>query len=171
MLSYLTQDFQVNNEKISKMIMFTYRLGNYLYYHVNNKFVKGLFYPLYKLLDLFVIQIIAGAEIPAKCKIGEGFWIVHGAKGLIIHPDVKIGKNVRVFHQVTIGANDPRKPEGYGVPVIGDNVLIGAGAKILGPITIGDNARIGANSVVVKSVPPNHTAVGIPATIRANRDY
>lgn len=166
MWSYLTIDFSVNKLRSSKLILFTYRLGNYLQYSSKSKIVKALSLPFYRLFELLFIKILAGAEIPAKCQIGTGCWLMHGAKGIIIHPDTVIGNNARIFHQVTIGANDPRKSNGYGIPTIGDNVFIGAGAKILGPITIGNNVIIGANAVVVTNIPSNSTAIGVPAKIR-----
>jgi serine O-acetyltransferase len=85
----------------------------------------------------------------------------HNGIGIVIHPKVKIGKNVLICQQVTIGGT------GYelSVPVIGDDVYIGAGAKILGPIEIGSNCVIGANAVVVKSVPSGCVVAGVPARI------
>lgn len=77
----------------------------------------------------------------------------HGLYGIIISGEAKIGKNCTIFHQVTIGTN------GHGVPIIGDNVLIGAGAKILGPIKVGNGSKIGANVVVTKNIPENSVVV------------
>lgn len=84
----------------------------------------------------------------------------HGIKGIIIHPTAKIGRNVTILHQVTIGVRDVNESA-----VIGDNVFIGAGAKILGNIKIGNGAKIGANAVVIKDVPANATVVGVPGRI------
>lgn len=84
----------------------------------------------------------------------------HHLNGIIISHYAKIGKNCTIYQQVTIAQDEQGK-----AAVIGDNVLIGAGAKIIGNVTIGDNAKIGANAVVVKDVPPNATAVGVPARI------
>src|SRR5882757_6522866 len=104
------------------------------------------------------IEMITGCTINREVKIGDGFHLIHGGN-VRIHPDVVIGKNCTILHEVTIGTNTGRE----GVPVIGDNVQIGAGAKILGPIKIGDGAIIAANSLVIADVPAGATAVGVPA--------
>ena len=108
-----------------------------------------------------ISEICFGVAIRGSTEIGPGLYIGH--VGLIrIHPDVKIGKNFTVTHGVTIGMQGVGKK---GVPVIGDNVFIGCGAKILGPVKIGNNVKIGANAVVVTDLPDNCTAVGVPARI------
>jgi serine O-acetyltransferase len=101
-------------------------------------------------------SIVTGADIPLNCQIGGGLLIPH-PNGIVIHPDARIGVNCLVFQQVTIGARGR-----YGPPNIGGHVDIGAGAKVLGRITIGDHAKIGANAVVTKDVPSGATAVGAP---------
>jgi len=104
-------------------------------------------------------SIVTGAEIPLNAKLGGGLLIPH-PNGIVIHPDSAIGPNGLIFQQVTIGTRAGKQP-----PVIGGHVDIGAGAKIIGPVTIGDHAKIGANAVVLHDVPPGMSAVGIPATI------
>ncbi len=91
-------------------------------------------------------------------EFGPGFVLLH-SNGVMINGDVRGGKNIYVEHQVTIGA------ERYESPMLGDNIFIGAGAKIVGAVTIGDGARIGANSVVTDDVPPCATVMGVPARI------
>ncbi len=94
------------------------------------------------------IEITTGISIPAECTIGKGFRIHHFG-GVIFHPSTKIGDNCTIYQEVTLGDKG-----GYGgAPVIGDNVTIGAGAKILGGITIGNNSKIGALTLVSKNVP------------------
>jgi serine O-acetyltransferase len=100
--------------------------------------------------------IVGGCVIGRGTDFGPGLVLVH-SNGVVINGSVRGGYNVTIEHQVTIGA------EKHQVPVIGNNVFIGAGAKIIGAVTIGDNARIGANAVVVHDVPPDTTVVGIPA--------
>lgn len=98
------------------------------------------------------IEITTGISIPATCRIGKGLRIHHFG-GIILHPSVTIGNNCTLYHHVTIGDRG-----GYGNAAhIGNNVMIGAGAKIIGEISIGDNCRIGANAVVTKDIPPGST--------------
>ncbi|WP_456437737.1 serine O-acetyltransferase [Desulfurobacterium sp.] len=105
---------------------------------------------------------LTGIEIHPGAKIGRRFFIDHGM-GVVIGETTEIGNDVTIYHQVTLGGTSTHKGKRH--PTIGNNVVIGAGAKILGPIKIGDNCKIGANSVVVRDVPPNSTVVGIPGKI------
>jgi serine O-acetyltransferase len=103
-----------------------------------------------------LIGILGGCIIGRGAEFGPGFVLVH-SNGVVINGAVRGGHDVTIEHQVTIGAEKRQSP------IIGDGVFIGAGAKIIGPVTIGANARIGANAVVVGDIPPDTTAVGIPA--------
>lgn len=101
-------------------------------------------------------SIVTGADIPLNCDIGGGLLLPH-PNGVVIHPDAVIGPNCLLFQQVTIG-------EAKGaVPRLGGHVDVGAGAKLVGGISIGDHAVIGANAVVTRDVPAGATVVGIPA--------
>jgi len=104
-----------------------------------------------------------GIEIHPGAKIGKGLFIDHGM-GVVIGETAEIGNNVTIFHGVTLGGTGKEK-DVKRHPTVGDNVVIGAGAKVLGPIKIGNNAKIGANAVVLKDVPPYATVVGIPAKV------
>ena len=110
----------------------------------------------------YLTRIITGIEIHPKARIGRRFFIDHG-EGVVIGETTIIGDDVLIYQQVTLGGTG--KEHGKRHPTIGDNVIIGAGAKILGNITIGDNTRIGAGSVVVDDVPEHCTVVGIPGRI------
>lgn len=111
-------------------------------------------------------SVITGADMPINCRLGGGLMLPH-PNGIVLHPLVEIGPNCLIFQQVTIGAGGGAR---RGVPKVGGHVDIGAGAKILGGITIGDHARIGANAVVTIDVPAGATAMGIPARIVARRE-
>jgi serine O-acetyltransferase len=109
-----------------------------------------------------IARWLTGIEIHPSAKIGERFFIDHGM-GVVIGETAEIGDHVTLFQGVTLGGTG--KERGKRHPTLGNHVVVGAGAKILGGITIGDNVKIGANSVVLKSVPPNSTVIGVPARI------
>ena len=116
-----------------------------------------------KLLARFISTLsrfFTGIEIHPGASIGERFFIDHGM-GVVIGETAKIGDNVTMYHGVTLGGTSLL--QGVRHPQVGNGVIIGAGAQLLGPITIGDNARIGSNAVVVKHVEEGATMVGIPA--------
>ena len=126
-------------------------------------------HPLWKmkipLLPRFISQVarfITGIEIHPGAVIGNGFFIDHGM-GVVIGETAVIGDNVTLFQGVTLGGTG--KETGKRHPTVGNNVVLGAGAKILGNITIGDNSYIGANAVVLKDVPANATVVGVPGHV------
>ena len=103
-----------------------------------------------------------GIEIHPGAQIGKGFFIDHG-NGVIIGETTVIGDNVTLYQGVTLGGTG--KEHGKRHPTIGDNVMISAGAKVLGSFTIGENSKIGAGSVVLNPVPPNSTVVGVPGRV------
>lgn len=129
-----------------------YRLAHLLYL----KHIPILPKILYRL-----IYFVNNCHVHYATEIGEGTILAYGGVGVIIHKDAVIGKNCVIESNVTIGGrnNEPR------VPIIGNNVFIGTGARILGDIHIGDNSIIGANSVVLYDVPANCSVAGVPAKI------
>lgn len=128
-------------------------------FYIAKKLRKAHFNILARLIDWF-IRIVFGCEINSRMKCGQGITIAHNGCGIVINKDSVIGNNVLIFQNVTIGGRDES-----GVPIIEDDVMIGAGAVILGGILIGEGAKIGANAVVLQDVPPYSTAVGVPAHI------
>ncbi|MFW6034831.1 MAG: serine O-acetyltransferase [Halothermotrichaceae bacterium] len=109
-----------------------------------------------------ISRFFTGIEIHPGAEIGKGFFIDHGM-GVVIGETTELGENVTLFQGVTLGGTG--KEKGKRHPTIGNDVMIGAGAKVLGSITIGDDAVIGAGSVVLDNVPPNSTVVGIPGRV------
>ena len=133
---------------------------------VYHKFAAFLQRHKLKFLARWVSQICnrrTGIEIHPSAKIGEGLFIDHG-QGVVIGETAVIGDNCTIYHQVTLGGTGHARQEKRH-PTIGNNVLIGAGAKILGPVTVGDNAMIGAGSVVLTDVPANSTYTGAKARL------
>lgn len=126
-------------------------------------------YFLYKMRLFFLARFISqvsrhftGIEIHPGAKIGKGLFIDHGM-GIVIGETAQIADNVLLYQGVTLGGTGLEKGKRH--PTVGNNVVIGAGAKVLGNITIGDNSYIGANAVVVRDVPPNSTIVGVPGRV------
>jgi serine O-acetyltransferase len=107
-------------------------------------------------------RFFTGIEIHPGAQIGRRFFIDHGM-GVVIGETAEVGNDCTIYHGVTLGGTSWNKGKRH--PTLGNGVVLGAGAKVLGPITIGDGARIGSNAVVVKDVPPGATAIGIPARI------
>lgn len=116
--------------------------------------------PLIPKLIYYLTRIIFGTIVPYKTQIGEKVVFWHAGLGVVIHGDAVIGDRVNIMQNVTIGGRGKKQ-----VPVIGNDVFIGAGAIVIGDIFIGDNAIIGANAVVTKSVPANCVVAGVPAKV------
>ncbi len=130
-----------------------------------HRFAHGLYRRRMFFLARFISQIsrfFTGIEIHPGAVIGKRLFIDHGS-GIVIGETTEIGDDVTLYQGVTLGGTG--KDKGKRHPTIGHNVTIGSGAKILGPITIGHNAKIGAGAVVVRCIPPNSTAVGVPAHV------
>ena len=132
-------------------VLIFHRIGHFLYKH-----------KLYFLARMVsqISRLLTGIEIHPGAKIGRRLFIDHGM-GIVIGETATIGDDCTIYHGVTLGGTGKDKKKRH--PDIGDNVIIGCGAKVLGPIKIGDNVKIGANAVVVKDVEKNSTVVGIPA--------
>ena len=109
---------------------------------------------------------VTGIEIHPAARIGDRFFIDHGM-GVVIGETAEVGDDVLMFHGVTLGGVSMNPGKRH--PTIGNNVQIGAGAKVLGPVTVQDNAKIGANAVLVKNLPADHVGVGVPARVRDPR--
>jgi serine O-acetyltransferase len=114
-----------------------------------------------------VSRFLTGIEIHPGAKIGEGFFIDHGM-GVVIGETSVIGDNVTLYQGVTLGGTSHLRAKRH--PTLGDNVVVGVGAQLIGNITIGDNTKVGAGSVVVSSVPANATVVGVPGRVVAMRN-
>jgi len=124
--------------------------------------LEGAGVPLVPRSMAYASRTLTGIEIHPAARIGEGFFIDHGM-GVVIGETAEIGDDCTLYHGVTLGGTSWNKGKRH--PTLGKGVVVGAGAKILGPILIGEGARIGSNAVVVKEVPAGATAIGIPARI------
>lgn len=140
-------------------VMVVYRYGNWRY-TIGNRWLRKPFSLLYHIMYKW-IQIVTGVELPCEAVLGKNFVIEHFG-GIIVSGYAVFGDDCIIRQGVTIGL---RHIDHVVAPKIGNRVNIGAGAKILGPITIGNNVDIGANAVVIKDVPDNSIAIGVPAKI------
>ena len=135
-----------------------HRISHWLHIHKLRTLARGI--------SQFA-RFLTGVEIHPGAKIGKCLFIDHGM-GIVIGETAEIGDYCNIYHGVTLGGTG--KDKGKRHPTLGNHVLVGAGAKILGPFTVGDNARIGGNAVVLKEVPPNATVVGVPGVIVTKGD-
>ncbi len=136
------------------------------FHQISNFFYKAGFDLIARIISQ-TIRFFTGIEIHPGAKIGKNLFIDHGM-GVVIGETSEIGDNVTIYHNVTLGGSSPsidseRQRHEKRHPTIGNDVVIGSGAQIIGPIKVGNNSRIAANAVVVKDVPENATMVGIPA--------
>ena len=144
-------------------VMVVYRFGRWRYGvrpALLRKFLSLIYHVLYK-----AVQIVTGIELPCEVPVGRNFVIDHFG-GIIISGYAKFGDNCRIRDGVVVGL---RRVEDKYAPIIGNNVDIGSGAKLLGQIRIGDNVLIGANAVVLCDVPDNSIAVGVPAVVKSRQ--
>ena len=148
-------------------IILTYPGVKAVFFHqISNFFYKAGFDLIARIISQ-TIRFFTGIEIHPGANIGKNLFIDHGM-GVVIGETSEIGDNVTIYHNVTLGGSSPsidseRQRHEKRHPTIGNDVVIGSGAQIIGPIKVGNNSRIAANAVVVKDVPENATMVGIPA--------
>lgn len=135
--------------------LWSYRITHWLWHHDQRLLARW---------GSSMAQIWTGVDIHPNATLGTGIFIDH-ATGVVIGETAEVGNDVTIYQGVTLGGTSLE--HGKRHPTIGDRVTIGAGAKILGPITVGDDSRVGANAVVVKSVPANSVVVGVPGQIIA----
>jgi serine O-acetyltransferase len=144
-----------------EILLLYHGLHALVHYRIAHIFYKMRLYFLARLISQ-VSRFMTGIEIHPGAKIGRRFFIDHGM-GVVIGETAIIGDDVLLYQGVTLGGTGLEKGKRH--PTIGNNVVIGGGAKVLGNITVGDNSYIGANAVVIKDVPPNSTVVGVPGRI------
>lgn len=154
---HLKEDFRRNSRASQRFTLILLRSGRA--WHKQPGLRAFIVRRVIQRLKFLWFECVIGGEIPNEVTIGPGLRIPHNVRGVMMHPTASMGRNVTLYHQTVLGVRDER-----AAPRVGDNVEIGAGAKLLGPITVGDGCSIGANAVVVKDTEPGGTYVGIPAT-------
>lgn len=166
MFENLQEDWRTHGRQVLRQglwAMAVYRFGRWRY-GLGRAWIRRPFSALYKILKALA-EILTGIDLPCEAQVGRRFRIDHFG-GIVISGDAVFGDDCIIRNGVTVGL---RRTGLRGSPVIGNRVDIGAGAKILGPIHIGDDVAIGANAVVLKDVPANSIAVGVPARIHPRR--
>jgi len=167
MFSTLKEDIQVvfDRDPAARSVVETLftcpGLHAILLHHVNHWFWKHKLYLLGR-LGSYLARFLTGIEIHPGATIGRRFFIDHGM-GVVIGETAEIGDDCSIYHGVTLGGTTWNKGKRH--PTLKNGVIIGAGAKVLGPITLGENSRVGSNAVVVKDVPAGATVVGVPGHV------
>lgn len=162
MMRLLKEDLKTYNGDFLRpgfWVMIVYRFGQWRY-TIRSGFLRKPASLIYKVMYL-AVQLITGIELPCEVPVGKGFRIDHHG-GIVVSGFASFGENCVLRNGVTVGLQREDEP---AAPQVGNNVSFGAGCKVLGNIKIGDNVNIGANAVVIKDVPANSLAVGIPAKI------
>lgn len=165
MFEKIKSDIQAVKDKdpaarTSLEIILTYSgLHAVLFHRLAHWFYQNKLYLIARIISQFS-RFLTGIEIHPGAKIGKGLLIDHGS-GVVIGETAEIGDNCLIYQGVTLGGTG--KDHGKRHPTLGNNVMVGAGARVLGPFKVGDNAKIASNAVVLEEVPPNATAVGVPA--------
>jgi serine O-acetyltransferase len=166
MFENIKEDWETYRRDITRRgfwTMLVYRFGNWRY-TIGSPLLRKPCSVLYKIMKI-ANEVITSTELPCEAQVGHRLVIEHSFD-IVVSGDAILGDDVILRNGVTIGL---RHTQQRGAPTIGNRVDIGAGAKLLGPITIGDDVAIGANAVVITDVPSNHIAVGVPARIRPRK--
>jgi len=166
-LSSVKRDFKAVFERDpaarnSLEVIFAYPGFHAIFFHRINHFLRKKGIPVVPRIMSHIVRFLTGIEIHPAARIGPGFFIDHGM-GVVIGETAEIGEDCLLYQGVTLGGTG--KEKGKRHPTLGNNVIVGAGSKILGSIRIGNNVVIGANSVILKSVPDNSVCVGVPGRI------
>lgn len=162
MFDTLRQDFRRNRDPLVRLVLAVFRFGQWT--AARRTLTRRLCTLPYKLVNLLVIRLGTNSDLPRELSCGPGLRLFH-PYGLVFHRDAHLGSNVSVYHQVTIGRRDHS-----GEPRIGDEVTIGAGATVLGPVVVGSGAKIGAGATVLDDVPAGGRAVGPRALVTGTSD-
>jgi serine acetyltransferase len=137
-----------NQGTLVHLVLLVFRWGQH---------AKGPTRIAWKVADLFLLRLMVSAELPPSVRCGPGIALPHAGRGVVLHPNASIGPNCMIFHRVTLAATAD------GAPQLADNVVVGVGAVILGPVNVGSRAMIGANAVVTRDVEPGTRVAGVPA--------
>lgn len=159
--SDLRADYAVNTRLLDRASVTVFRINQ----AAERSRFRLVLKPIAKVVDAVWLQLIIGAELPGTIRCGPGLRLPHAGRGIVLSGNCTIGSDVTIYHRVTLGQSDP---DSQNVPSVGDGVSLGAGATVLGKVSLGAHARIGAGAVVTKNIPAFAVAVGVPARINAD---
>jgi serine O-acetyltransferase len=148
-------DHAAKGKRSDRLTVDIFRVGQF----THEKKSRFFLHLAYRLIDMVWTRMIVGAELPPTVKAGPGLRLRHWGRGIIFHPATIIGDNAFIYHRVTIGVSK------NGIPTVGNDVYVGAGATIIGDLHVGDRVKIGAGAVLTKSVPDDSTVVGSSARV------
>ncbi|MEJ5914122.1 serine acetyltransferase [Pseudokineococcus sp. 1T1Z-3] len=151
-------DLAVNPFLADRAVLLVWRLGQVA--HGRPGLLAFALRRLHTLLDVVVVRTYAGAELPRSTSAGPGLRLPHSGRGVVLHPSSRLGRDVVLYHRVTLGVRG-----GSAAPVVEDGVYLGCGAAVLGDVRVGSGASVGANAVVLADVPSGDRAVGVPARL------
>ena len=154
----LAQDFAnpLNRTRVPRLTLIVIRFGA----HVHARRLRGVPRLLWRLADVLWVRIVMSAELQPSARIGPSLGLPHGGRGVSIAADVEVGANCAIYPYVTVGLDGRSAP-----PRLADGVMVATGARVLGDVTVGRGAKVGANSVVIRDIPPGATAFGVPARL------
>jgi serine O-acetyltransferase len=160
---FIFQDWRCNHT-IARAVLVTYRIGHLVHRSDMPIAIAGPLRGLCRLLRFFFFRVVDSGDIDWRAEVGPRLVLPHGLAGIFINGKCRIGADVFIAQQVSLGVRDM---ESKPAPTIGNEVVIWAGAKIIGGVCVGDRAEIGANSVVTNDIPADSVAVGIPARVQS----
>jgi serine O-acetyltransferase len=162
MRNAIDADLQRRPSGFGRLTLVIFRLGQYV--ANGHGVLPRLLKPAWLVADRVWTRAIIGAELPSAMHCGPGLALPHAGRGVIVHPNASIGSNSMIFHGVTLGTHGSD-----AAPQLANDVLVGAGAVVIGAVQVGEHAQIGANAVVTRDVEPWTSVAGIPATKVADR--
>jgi serine O-acetyltransferase len=152
----LRADFAINEFAEPRVTLAVWRLGQAA--HGRPGAVGFVVRRVHGVLDQLWTRSVIGAELPRSVPAGPGLRLPHAGRGVVLHSATRLGSRITLYHQVTLGVRHSGIP-----PVVGDDVLLGVGARVLGPVHLGDGCSVGANAVVLHDIPAGQSWVGVPA--------
>jgi len=158
----LKADLARSHSGFERLTPFIFRVGQYA--TASRSPLARLLRPIWLVADRGYLRGIVGVELPPTFRCGPGLALPHAGRGVVIHPNASVGANSMIFHRVTLGTHGSQD-----APQLGNDVLVGAGACVIGAITVGEHVQIGANAVVTRDVPSYTSVAGVPARVVGER--